>query len=276
MKAACFDDFAHILRESGAAAVRHPGTLLAKEPPYEVFYIPCEYVNRRARLVIVGITPGVNQLEMAYAETQRLLSLGMSTAEVLVAVKRFAAFGGKAMRPNLLRMLRHFNFARILGIRHEADLWDGAATLLHSTSVVPHAAFKKGKMFSGSFDEIIKVDALRDRFESDFVASLSALPTDAFYVALGKTPYDALRHCVRLELIKEKQLLGALAHPSRSGGSQVSVYLREKTLDDLDPADPVRGRVEWLNGAYAGMRSATARLIESNAIGTSPSLLPRS
>jgi hypothetical protein len=271
-----FDDFEPILRKSGSSAVRHPDTLLAKEPPYEIFYIPFEHVNRRARLVIVGITPGMNQLEMAYAETQRLLNLGKSNADVLEAVKALAAFGGEAMRPNLLRMLRHFNFAKMLGISDEADLWDGAAALLHSTSVVPHAAFKNGKMFSGNFDEIIKVGALRQRFEIDFVATLPEMADDALYIALGKTPYDALKHCVGLGVIKEDQLLGALAHPSRSGGSQVAVYLGEKTLDDLDPADPVRGRVEWLTGAYVAMRSATARLNGANAIPALPPLVPAS
>lgn len=211
-----FGNFENILRDSGAAAVRRPDTFLAQEPPYEVFYIPFEHVNRRARLVIVGITPGMNQLEMAYAEAQRLLGLGMSQAEILEAVKTFAAFGGDAMRPNLLRMLRHFNFAMILGIGDEADLWGTAAELLHSTSVVPHAAFKNSKMFSGSFDEVFRVDALRQRFEADFVTTLSDLSGDALYVALGKTPLDALRHCVGLGVIKEHQLLGALAHPSRS------------------------------------------------------------
>lgn len=273
MTATRFDEFEPILRESGSSAVRHPDTLLAKEPPYEIFYIPFEHVNRRARLVIVGITPGMNQLEMAYAETQRLLNLGKSTADVLEAVKALAAFGGEAMRPNLLRMLRHFNFAKLLGVRDEADLWDGSSALLHSTSVVPHAAFKKGKMFSGSFDEILKVGALRQRFETDFVATLSEMTDDARYIALGKTPYNALKHCVGLGVIKEDQLLGALAHPSRSGGSQVAVYLGEKTLDDLDPADPVRGRVEWLTGAYAAMRSATARLNGVDAIAALPTLV---
>ena len=258
MTTARFDRFEPIIRKSGASAVRHPDTLLARELAYEVFYIPFEHVNRRARLVIVGITPGMNQLEMAYAEAQRLLHLGVSHAVILEAVKTLAAFGGEAMRPNLLRMLRHFNFAKMLEIRDEADLWDGASAMLHSTSVVPHAAFKNGKMFSGSFDEIIKVPALRERFENDFVPSVSELADDALYVALGKTPYDALKHCVGLGVIRENQLLGALAHPSRSGGSQVAVYLGEKTLADLDPADPVRRRVEWLTGAYARMRSSTA------------------
>lgn len=276
MTAIHFDDFEPILRKSGSAAVRHPDTLLAKEPPYEIFYIPFEHVNRHARLVIVGITPGMNQLEMAYAEAQRLLRLGTSDADVLEAVKTLAAFGGEAMKPNLLRMLRHFNFARILRISDETDLWDGASALLHSTSVVPHAAFKNGKMFSGSFDEIIKVGALRQRFEIDFVPSLSEMAEDTLYVALGKTPYDALKHCVGLGVIKESQLLGALAHPSRSGGSQVAVYLGEKTLDHLHPADPVRGRVKWLTGAYAEMRSATARQLELMRCLPLPPLVPAS
>ncbi|MCK8787250.1 hypothetical protein M0638_23020 [Roseomonas sp. NAR14] len=255
-----FGRFAPILRDSGAAAVRRPDTLLASQPPYEIFYIPFEHVNPRARLVIVGITPGMNQLEMAYAEAQRLLRLGASEAAILKSVKSIAAFGGDAMRPNLLRMLRHFGFAAILGIDAEADLWGTAAGLLHSTSVVPNATFKGGKMFSGSFEEVLKVDALREQFEADFVGSLGSLGPEALYVALGKTPFDALLHCVELGAIGEHQLLGALAHPSRSGGSQVAVYLGEKSPDDLDPADPVRGRVAWLRDAYARMRSATDRL----------------
>jgi len=249
-----FDDFEPILRKSGSSAVRHPDTLLAKEPPYDVFYIPFEHVNRRARLVIVGITPGMNQLEMAYAETQRLLNLGMSTADVLEAVKALAAFGGEAMRPNLLRMLRHFNFAKMLGISDEADLWDGASALLHSTSVVPHASFKNGKMFSGSFDEVLKVGALRRRFEIDFVATLSEMTDEALYIALGKTPYDALTHCVGLGVIKEDQLLGALAHPSRSGGSQIAVYPRCIWARRLWTISILRTRCEGVwNGSPAHM-----------------------
>lgn len=269
-----FGAFASILRDDGAAAVRRPDTLLASQPPYDVFYTPFEHVNPRARLVIVGITPGMNQLELAYAEAQRLLRLGMAEAAVLEAVKAVAAFSGEAMRPNLLRMLRHFAFASILKIEDEADLWGMAAGLLHSTSVVPHAAFKKGKMFSGSFEEIRRVDALRERFEADFVASLAGLPSDAMYVALGKTPFDALLQCVERGAIKEHQLLGALAHPSRSAGSQVAVYLGEKSLDDLDPADPVRGRVAWLREAYDRMRSATDTLRGPMAAAVSPPPTP--
>ena len=266
MPATRFDEFASVMREYGSSAVGQPNTCLTSEPPYAVFYIPFEHVNRRARLVIVGITPGMNQLELAYAEAQRLLRLGASREDILDAVKTLAAFGGEAMRPNLLRMLRHFNFAKLLEIEDEAELWSSASALLHSTSVVPHAAFKNGKMFSGSFDEIVRADTLRRWFESDFVRSLSELNDKALYVALGKTPYDALKHCVELGVINDNQLLGALAHPSRTAGSQVAVYLGEKTSDDLDPADPVRGRAPWLANAYAEMRANISCRVGAEAI----------
>lgn len=252
-----FEKLRRLLLDEGADAVLQPGTRIAQEKTYELFYVPFEHVNDKARLVVVGITPGMNQLKLAYAEAQRLLALGMSDAEVLRGVKSAAAFGGEAMRPNLLRMLRHFGIAEILGIEDERDLWGSRADLLQSTSVVPHAAFRAEKMFSGSFDEILRTRALRCCFEEDFVPTLARIPRDALYVALGPTPLDALDWCVARGLMGEEQVLGALAHPSSSSGSQVSVYLGEKSPADLDPKDPVRHRVEWLINAHARMRFAT-------------------
>jgi len=40
-------------------------------------------------------------------------------------------------------------------------------------------------------------------------------------------------------------VLGAFAHPSSRGGSQVAVYLGEKPIEALSPKDPVKKR-KWL------------------------------
>lgn len=245
------------LRECGASAVRSPELLLASKSPYEVFYVPFEYVNQQARLVIVGITPGSTQLEIAYTEAQRLLRLGFRDVDVLQEIKKIAAFGGASMRPNLLRMLRHFRFADILGIEAEEELWSTESNLLHATSVVPNAAFKSERMFNGRFEEIMAADVLRTEFEEQFVQSLTELDSAAMYVALGRTPFDALQHCVDVGVIGEEQLLGAFPHPSTRSGSQVAVYLGETAPEDLNPLDPVRGRVQWLRSAYERMREAT-------------------
>ena len=232
---------------------------------HEVYYAPFEYINTQARLVIVGITPGVTQLKLAYAEAQRLLQSKTSEEDALRGIISAAAFGGQAMRPNLLRMLRHFDFAAILGIDDEAELWGSAAGCLHSTSVIPHATLKAGKMFAGNFCEIRESVALRKLFDQEFIKSLVELNEEVLYIALGKTPLDALRHCIDLGVIRESQVLGGFAHPSRASGSQVAIYLGEKTPDELDEADPVRGRVPWLRAAYAQMLTATKRLRGSAA-----------
>ncbi|PWS37138.1 hypothetical protein DFH01_09735 [Falsiroseomonas bella] len=243
----------------GGAAVRRADTLVGASGPHQVFYMPFGHVERSARLVIVGITPGTTQLEMAYKKVHELHRQGMPRDKVFRAVKAHAAFGGP-MRQNLLRMLRHFGFAALLGVHDEADLWDSASQLVHSTSVVPHAAFKNDKMFNGSFQEVLASPALRGSFERDFVGELALLPADAVFVALGPTPLDALDHCVERGLLPRERVLGALAHPSAGAGSQVDVYIGERDPETLKPRDPVRGRVARLLGNAARMRAAVAAL----------------
>ena len=137
--------------------------------------------------------------------------------------------------------------------------------------MVPDAAFKtNGKMFAGSFDEVLASPILRACFEDAFVSSLSGLRSDALFLALGKTPLAALRHCADLGALSANQVLGALAHPSRNGGSEVGVFLREKSIEDLNPDDPVRHRAPWLLEAHDRLKKATDRL----RAGLPPSPLP--
>lgn len=62
-----------------------------------------DYTNPNAEVVIVGITPGNNQL------------LGSREGKTLKEIKRENAFGGN-MRPNLIAMLDHIGVNRLLGI----------------------------------------------------------------------------------------------------------------------------------------------------------------
>ncbi len=253
-----FSDFSTVIEQEGKDAVQHPGTLIGSSGPYCVFYTPFEYVERRARLMIVGITPGTTQIALAYDKAKDLLRAGTPDADILRDVKAYAAFGG-VMRTRLIKMLHHFDFASLLGLQREEELWGSAAHLLHSTSVVPHAAFKNDEMFKGTFDEILLSSALRESFENHFVPDLALLQPETVFVALGDTPLAALDHCVGRGLISRNQVLGAFAHPSGSGGSQVDVYLGERSPASLLAKDPVRHRVPRLLDNAARMRSEVAR-----------------
>lgn len=258
-----FPKFKEVLRVEGASASLHPKTRLSSQGGYELFYTPFEAVNRSARLVIIGITPGPTQIKISYESVQELLRTGLSDDQVLARAKSAGGFGGSSMRPNLLRMLNHFEFARLLGIPDVAALWGGSSDLLHSTSVVPHGAFKNGAMFAGSFAEILASPALRESFEEDFVASLPELNRDALYVALGPTPLAALDWCAANGLVRPQQVLGAFAHASAQSGSQVAVYLGEKRPEDLKLRDPVRSRLDFLLPAAQRLKFSISQILSA-------------
>lgn len=251
-----FAEFREILRMHGAAAALNVETRIASAARDEVFYVPFESVNADARLVLVGITPGPEQVRLAYKSAQALITEGKSDKAVLAEAKAANTFGGRSMRPNLLRLLRAFRFEALLGLSDAEELWGARADLLHATSVVPHAAFRKGKMFAGSFEEVLSSSPLRKCFEEDFVSSLKGLAKDAMFVALGPTPLVALDWSVREGYIQADQVLGAFPHPSSSSGSQVAVYLGEKEPNNLKPKDPVRHRLDFLLPAATRMRQA--------------------
>jgi hypothetical protein len=244
----------------------HPKTRLSSQGRYELFYTPFEAVNRFARLVIVGITPGPTQIRISYESVQELLRKGLPDDQVLAGAKSAGGFGGSSMRPNLLRMLNHFGFAKLLGIPDVEALWGASSDLLHSTSVVPHGAFKNGAMFAGSFAEVLGSPALRKSFEEDFIASLPGLSPDALYVALGPTPLAALDWCAANGLVRSQQVLGAFAHASSQSGSQVAVYLGEKRPEDLKLRDPVRSRLDFLLSAAQRLRYSISQILSANSL----------
>ncbi|MEI8696914.1 MULTISPECIES: hypothetical protein [unclassified Mesorhizobium] len=255
-----FDRYRDVINRRGEAAARTPETLLDVDGRDELFYIPFEHVNSAARLVVVGITPGPDQIALAYRTVSSKIKVGLTNEKILAEAKKHGAFGGPTMRPKLLQMMRHFGFSELLGIEREEDLWAHRSDLLHATSIVPHAAFRRGKPFAGSFDDVLRTPVFRESFERDFVPSLSMLNPDALYVGLGPTPLAALDRCAEQGLIRPDQVLGAFAHSSTNGGSQVDVYLGLKSIDALNEKDPVRYRSDFLLPAYERMKAVTDRL----------------
>lgn len=256
-----FSQFAELLRRMGAAGVGLPDFNLGSDGEYRLKYIPFEHVNKDARLVIVGITPGTTQLELAYAAAQSLLQKGRPEAETLLEVKKGGAFGGPSMKPNLLKILRHFQFEKLLKIDDVDSLWGQHALLLHATSVVPHAAFvtrrSEEAMFAGSFGDVQGSDLLRECFEDCFVPSVREMNPAAMFVGLGPCPQKALEWCVERGYLRNEQVLGSFCHPSSSGGSTTKYYLREVSRSDLKQKDPVRFRCDWLDEAYEQMQAST-------------------
>ncbi len=144
-----FQRFAPMLRSSGDNAA----CILGTESGYAIHYVPFEYVNSEARLVLVGITPGPEQLKCAYGTARRLLGSVGSTAEILREVKRSCAFSG--MRDKINEMLEHFGIPACVGATSAAALWASDFGLFQPTSIVPNAAFRNGAYFNGPFSAVL-------------------------------------------------------------------------------------------------------------------------
>jgi hypothetical protein len=86
------DRFRDVLLTRRKMAVRTSDVRLMDDGRGVLGYIPFEYVTRDAQLVIVGITPGPDQLELAYEEAGRRLRAGGPDEVVLREAKRVAVF----------------------------------------------------------------------------------------------------------------------------------------------------------------------------------------
>lgn len=254
------ESFAPLLLRHGSKGISLPDYVLRTDRRDTLRYVPFEHVNSGARLVIVGITPGPTQLEEAYSTAQRQLQAGAPRHQAMQEIKKVGAFGGDSMRPNLIRLLRHFSIGEPLGIDDEASLWGSNARLLHATSLIPHAAFRRDRPFAGSFRDIQRSAIFSECFRDCFLPELAELGSQALFLGLGPTVDDTLAWCVSQGLLGSHQVLGAFPHPSRGSGSQVDYFLGKKSVADLNLDDPVRRRTAWLDAARQRLEDNLSRL----------------
>jgi hypothetical protein len=85
-----------------------------------VYYAPFEYINKDAKIIICGITPGIKQAILALEEASKQLTRGSSIEATKKAAKNTASFGGP-IRKNLIRLLDYIGLPPKLGITSCSD-----------------------------------------------------------------------------------------------------------------------------------------------------------
>lgn len=168
-----------------------------------------DYVNPKAQVVIVGITPGNSQLEKSRE--------GQSKREI----KRINAFTGN-MRPKLIAMLDHVGINKLLGIESCKSLWKEDFDKVEMTSLLKEATFYKGKMFNKAAD-IRKSKKLQEMLNNGFVKDCASYANSKLFIGLGKD-VDTLLCELRDRGVIHAQIIG-MPHPSgaNSGPSKAFV-----------------------------------------------------
>lgn len=230
-----------------------PNLLLAQEGPLSVYYAPVEWVNRQAKVILVGITPGKTQAGNALAEAQRRLSAGAATHEVLRQAKQTGAFSG-TMRPNLVALMDCVGLPRVLGLRSCEDLFGSASHLLQSASVLPFPVFLNGDNYNGAPD-LIRTPFLRKLMLAHFLPMVRELP-DAALIPLGPVPTKALSWLVQQGYLPGRRVLEGLPHPSGANGERIAYFLGRKSRSELS----LKTDASKLDAARAQLLSAVAAL----------------
>jgi hypothetical protein len=230
-----FSRFSSAIRSVDLAAVDRPTGipkefLLDREGPLEVRYIPFETVNTAARVVLVGLTPGLTQWRNAVAEAQAQLVQGATAEQAVAAAKRTGAFSG-TLRPNLVSLLDSIGLHGWLQLHSRGGLFGEHASLLHSTSLLRHPVTKDGANYGGTSNPAGSL-FLRGQIERYFAHEVRQLP-GAVYVPLGPAVSSGLRWLVSEGVLRRDQIMQGLPHPSGANAERIAYFLGRKSAHEL-------------------------------------------
>lgn len=196
--------------------------LLHEEQDMSIYYVPYEYVNTAAKVMIIGITPGFTQMEVAIRSAREDLVNGVSYDLIDQRAKKLASFAG-SMRKNLIDMLDQIGLPAALGIKSSELLFYELRDLLHTTSAIRYPVFIKGKNYTGHSPVILKSETLYHYAESIFLPELLAVK-DALVIPLGKSVSDVVKHFADKGWIDKERCLFEMPHPSGANGHRKSQF----------------------------------------------------
>jgi hypothetical protein len=202
--------------------VRVPELLLWEERDLTVYYAPWDWVNIKAKVMLVGITAGLYQAMVATRETKRCLQKGMSNEEALRCADAAASFSGP-MRSNLITMLDGIGLQRALGIQSSAQLFTTHHYLAAHVSAIDYPLFVRGRNYAGGSPRLGDHPTLA----ALVVASLGprvAMVRDAIVIPLGKAAQEGVQILVDRDLIDPRRCLFGFPHPSGANGWRLRQY----------------------------------------------------
>ncbi|TMN22219.1 uracil-DNA glycosylase family protein [Lentibacillus cibarius] len=193
-----------------------------------MYYAPHnDYINKDASIVIVGITPGWQQMKIAFEQFVKSLSSGDSLETCLKETKHAARFAG-AMRKNLQYMLDECGIPNALGIPASANLFGNSRHLLHTTSIIKYPVFINGKNYTGHQPPIRSSAILQHYAWVTFPDELASIQPPTLVIPLGKTAEQIITRLAEEKKLHGHTYLTGLPHPSGANGHRVKQFQQQK------------------------------------------------
>jgi len=253
------DKFLPLAQNTTADQLVHgPEMTIASEGAIRVQYAPFDHIEKEAKLVVVGITPGETQATNAWQAVLKSLTTGLKQDQVLAEAKRIGSFSG-AIRSNLVAMLDAIGVAELTGHATTATLFEAGSREVHFTSALRYPVFVDGKNYNGTPD-MLKTPVLRGIIENSLAEEAKALPS-ALWLPLGPKAAAALNHLSELGALDASRILAGLPHPSGANAERVAVFLGRKSAKNASSkTNPVA-----LQEAFTRLRNQVASLSEARA-----------
>jgi hypothetical protein len=176
--------------------------LITKKDNLKIYYAPFDYINSKAKIMIVGITPGLQQMLQSF----EVINDGKSLKEV----KDLSSFKG-SMRTALIKYLDELEVNKKLKIKSCESLFNKNSKYLHTTSLVKYPVFDKGKNYTGS--NILKKKMLLEFIEKNFLQELKTL-NKTIIIPLGNTVSSTIEYLNNKYDLKLRCFLKGFPHPS--------------------------------------------------------------
>lgn len=224
----------------GPSKLRDVALSLGRHGDYSAFYAPFDWVNASADIVIVGVTPGVQQATEALKTLRRMLLSGGSSEEAARLTKESASFKG-GMRSLGARLMDHFALNELFGLDSTADLFGAARERAHYTSALRYPVLKGFKNYAGD-SRLMQRPFLRQMVDEYLAEELAGFP-DAWIVPFGPTALLAVDALAHRGVVNQARVLGGILHP---GGQQWNRYNVQLGLVDEKAAALVPGGPEVL------------------------------
>ncbi|MGI8962727.1 MAG: hypothetical protein ACR2IV_23805 [Bryobacteraceae bacterium] len=196
----------------------------------DVYYAPFHYLNKNARVLLMGLTPGWTQMEKAFRAARLGIAQGLDGEALFHHIDMTACFGGGLMRNNLISMLNEIGLHRCLKIGSCADLFDlqkPGPPLAGFTSAVSAPIFRKGSNYRGYGPQLLQVPRLK-QWVLENLAKEFASVHEAVIVPLGTVANEVIQflHGHEPPLIRPDRCFTGFPHPSGANGHRKPVFER--------------------------------------------------
>ncbi|MBR0427080.1 MAG: hypothetical protein IJK18_02610 [Clostridia bacterium] len=202
--------------------------LLEKDEKINIYYAPHnEFVNKKAKIFVIGITPGWTQTQIAFKTANEGLVNNIEIIDILKKCKYNSRFSG-SMRKNLIDMLDQIGLNKKFKLDSSSELFNEDNNLLHTTSLIKYPVFINGKNYNGHNPDILCNELLLKYIKKYFISEINELQ-NVVIIPLGKAVEEVLKYLIDNSIINNKYtILFGFPHPSGANGHRKEIFENNK------------------------------------------------